>query len=63
MNHFRFIDLNYPEVIYSGTQGHFDGCERDGGAPERINDATFNKLQAEGWTERKALDLWLTVVG
>lgn len=40
----KFIDCNYPGVIYEGEQVHFDGLEWLGGCPEWVSDAAAFKL-------------------
>lgn len=40
----KFIDWNYPGVIYCGEQAHFDGLLADGGCPHWISDAQSFRL-------------------
>ena len=40
----KFIDLNYPGVIYEGEQGHFDYVLVQGGCPQWVNDAQALRL-------------------
>lgn len=55
-----FVDLNYPGVVYEGTQAHFDGLIREGGAPFEVASVAQGCKGDDAWVWQKAPDHWVT---
>lgn len=57
----RFIDCNYPGVIYSGTEAHMKGLAREGGCPsllEGLSPIPDEDMEGGFWAERPAPVFW-----
>ena len=58
----RFIDGNYPGVVYSGTEAHMEGLAREGGCPIKLKGTDPLWDVEDGirydWEEKPAPAFW-----
>jgi len=48
----RFMDCNYPGVVYTGTEAHMEGLGREGGCPSLLPEG-----YVPHWTEDDGADV------